>query len=171
MSHHAREEEITNCSKCESVLPADRSGVLCVDLDGWGDRGIIDTFDTGPHKFVLCLACAMALLQEQLWTKPALRSLNINYGHVCEAQGDALVWTPLPSCTADPDQHGWREVFIVRPECTCGPNRNAYYAIADSLEEAEETARKVAAAGHAVQVNSSLLGNAASYRRSPALPF
>ena len=166
-----REEEITSCSKCSAVLPEDKSGVLSVELDGWGDRGIIDTFDSGPHKFMLCLTCAKELLQEELWTNPALRSLNINYGHVCQAQSDTLVWTPLPDCEADPDRHGWREVFVVRPECTCGPNRHAYYAITDSLEEAEEIARKVATAGHAAQVNSSLLGNAASYYSSPALPF
>lgn len=164
------QDEITNCSKCETALPEDRSGVLCVDLDGWGDRGIIDTFHSGPHKFVLCLDCARALLQNTPWTKPALASLNINYGHVCAQQGNELFWTPLSECEADPDRHGWREVFVVRPECTCGPNRRVCYAIADTREEAEELARDIAAAGHPVQVSTSLVGNASSYLEAPALP-
>lgn len=96
--------------------------------------------------------------------------MNINYSHTCEARGGAFVAEPLPSCTADPDLHGWRKVSVLLPECRCGSRRNLCYGIYDTHEQAEDAAHTLAARGIATRITTQPLDNARWAYPSPAFP-
>lgn len=142
-------------------------GVLVLTFSGWGDRGFIDTFGSDEPSIHLCSECATALRTKFPVTNVIDPHLNINYTHVCEARNNEFVNEPLPSCSADPDLHGWRRVYLVRPECTCGPNRMRGYSVWDKEEDAHEAAREYAMSGHPSRISEQLLGNMLSYTLSP----
>lgn len=68
-------------------------------------------------------------------------------------------------------KHGWVDVFVVRPECTCGPKRRTTYGVFSTEEEADEFARGLAVRGHATKTERSLLGNATSFYAAPTPPL
>ncbi len=68
-------------------------------------------------------------------------------------------------------KHGWIDVFVVRPECTCGSKRRATYGVFPTEDEADEFARSLAGRGHATKTERSLLGNAQSFYDAPVPPL
>lgn len=105
----------TTCNRCDGSIPDHRDS-LSVTLDGYGDCGFIDPFDAPAPRFELCRACAIGLFEREPWLMSALAHLNINVGHRCDQRPNhPVVWEAESTCSADPDRHGWRTVWLVRP--------------------------------------------------------
>jgi hypothetical protein len=152
------------CHRCDTVIPEAHGapqGALCITFSGYGDAGFIDTYMHDDPSIVLCATCASDLRAARPELAAIDRFLNINYSHVCEAQEGRFIPAPLPSCQADPDQHGWRKVFAVRPASRT-PRGELWY-VCDSAEEAELVAAACDAAGHPARVTSELVGNLSFY--------
>lgn len=103
--------ETASCSSCDTRLES-RRNALGVVLHGFGDEGIIDTFD-GEISVILCETCATHLIKTAPWAHGAWSAININVAHVC-TDGERS-WVPQASCTKDPDRHGWRKSYLVIP--------------------------------------------------------
>ena len=144
--------------------------MLTISFHGWGDRGFIDTFGSEAPSITICATCAIALRQARSELNVLDQFLNINYSHVCEDRDGAFVAESQSECTASATKHGWIDVFVVRPECTCGPKRRMTYGVFATEDEADEFARGLASRGHATKTERSLLGNATSFYAAPTPP-
>jgi hypothetical protein len=122
------------CVSCRSIHQ-DFDGVLEVTFDGWGDRGVIDTFSDGPQTRYICYKCAEDMFKIFPWMCETLRGfLNINYAHTC-IDGD-IRWSPQSQCYEDFDRHGWRKVYLVRPAGRQVGENSCYYNVFDAEEDA-----------------------------------
>jgi hypothetical protein len=151
--------ELSVCDGCGATI-VDHVHSLFVQLNGWGDRGIIDTYEAdGGVAVELCELCARPLLETR-WGANALPYLNINVGHVCAG---TLSWVPQPGCERDPDRHGWRPVFVVRPDADDrrerGAGKLAHFGMFADEPEAERFATEIRRIGIPVRVVRSLIGN------------
>lgn len=152
------------CASCKNSQP-DYDGVLEMTFDGWGDRGLIDTFGSGPQSAHLCYRCAKEAMQSMPWIAGFLKGfLNINYAHTCLDGG--LRWTPESACLEDFDRHGWRKMYMVRP-VNRSQQSTVYYRVFDTEEEAisfcESMNREVVSS----RVTSVLVGNLDHYTQVP----
>jgi hypothetical protein len=153
------------CCRCEIEIQT-WDGALGLVAHGFGDRGLIDTFG-GEIELAFCAECAREMLEREPWLAPAFEVLNINYGHRC-TDGE-IHWKPMPKCELDPDKHGWREVWEVRPASSVRVPDRAPFTTQDGElvsfgvfgTEAEATAAcaVLVAEGCDAKVSRSLLGN------------
>lgn len=152
------------CSRCQAPIHAE--GSMGLSLHGFGDAGIVDTFNLSCEA-VLCEACARAMFQAEPWLlKAASPALNINYGHEC--LDGTIHWVPQSQCQIDPDLHGWRKVFIVTPKSELRPPHRAplvtpmglmaRYGVFDAREEAERLSDDLSKEGVACRVTESHSG-------------
>lgn len=119
------------CGGCQS----DHDGVLEMTFDGWGNRGLIDTFGEGPKTTYVCSACAKEMIDMFPWIGESLRGLlNINYAHTC--LDGTIQWGAQSKCLADFDKHGWRKVYLVKPATRRSGNGQFYYRAFDAEDEA-----------------------------------
>lgn len=157
------------CSACKEEIETWDGGFGLV-AHGFGDRGLIDTFH-GEIELSFCSVCARDVLSSTPWLEPAFAALNINYGHRCN-DGE-IHWTPMPACVLDADQHGWREVWQVRPASAVRvPDRapvltksgkTASFGVFDSEAEATVVCAQLVAEGCDAKVTRSPLGNVAGH--------
>ena len=149
------------CSRCQA--PFDAVGSMGIALHGFGDAGIIDTFNM-TCEALLCETCAREMFQAEPWLlKAAAPALNINYGHEC--LDGTIHWVPQSKCQIDPDLHGWKKTFIVVPKSELRPPHRAplvtpmglmaRYGVFDTSEEAEALANELTSEGVACRVTES----------------
>jgi hypothetical protein len=125
------------CVSCGSIHQ-DFDGVLEMTFDGWGDRGVIDTFSDGPQTRYVCHRCVEDMFKAFPWMSETLRGfLNINYAHTC--LDGQVRWSPQSQCYEDFDRHGWRNVYLVRPAGRQIDENPYYYKVFDVEEEAIST--------------------------------
>lgn len=152
------------CSRCQA--PFQMEGSMQLSLYGFGDAGIIDTFNLSCDA-VLCETCARAMFQTEPWLlKAAAPALNINYGHEC--LDGTIHWVPQPQCQIDPDLHGWKKTFIVTPKSELRPPHRAplvtpmglmaRFGVFDTREEAETLVEALTSEGVACRVLESHSG-------------
>ena len=122
------------CVSCGSINH-DFDGVLEMTFDGWGDRGVIDTFSDGPQTRHICHRCAEDMFKAFPWMCETLRGfLNINYAHTCV--GGEVKWSPESKCYEDFDRHGWRKVYLISPAERQLGESSCYYKVFDTEEDA-----------------------------------
>lgn len=108
---------------------------------------LLDSYD-GDIEIYLCRKCTQRIAQANPWLETLLADhLDINVAHRC---GDIVRWEAQTSCPHDPDQHGWRRVWVLTHADRPGVRQ---------VFDTEQAADIAAAALPGAQVHESLIGN------------
>ncbi len=159
-----------SCSRCAADL-ADFDGAMGMSLHGFGDRGIIDTFNM-ELDVALCEECSRHMFEAEPWLLGAASpALNINYGHEC--LDGSIHWVPESKCPIDPDRHGWVLWYAVAPHMSRPRGRRAplvtpsgktaRYGVFKTPAEAAALAEELQTQGIPCRTTEVLSGNARNH--------